>query len=253
MSALQLSNVSVVRNNVEILRDISFTVPAGQMIGLLGPNGAGKTTAVRALLGLQDIASGKATLGGTDIKNLNPRQRARAVSYLPQTRKMAWPIGVREAVALGRFAYGNPMGRLSDLDQRAVDDALIRCDLTALKDRSVASLSGGELARVHIARALAGGAPALIADEPTNALDPRHSLEVLGLLKARAREGSAILVILHDLRAAAQFCDQIILLDQGRLVAQGTPREVLSCERLAQVYQIRANWDDDDLKIIAPL
>jgi iron complex transport system ATP-binding protein len=253
MSALQLSNVSVVRQNVEILRDVSFTVPAGQMVGLLGPNGAGKTTAVRALLGLQDITSGQATLGGTDTKNLNPRQRARAISYLPQTRKMAWPIGVREAVALGRFAYGNPMGHLSDLDQRAVDDAIARCDLTALKDRSVASLSGGELARVHIARALAGGAPALISDEPTNALDPRHSLEILALLKVRTQEGSAILVILHDLRAAAQFCDQIILLDQGKLVAQGTPREVLSSERLAQVYQIRATWDDDDLKIIAPL
>jgi iron complex transport system ATP-binding protein len=249
MSVLALSNACVSRQNVAILKDVSFSVSAGKMVGLLGPNGAGKTTAVRALLGLQGLSHGAATIDGRDTNTLTAQERARAVSYLPQARTLAWPISVREAVALGRFAFGGPLGRPSAHDQAAVSEAITQCDLNHLATRSVSALSGGELARVHIARALASGTRALIADEPTNALDPRHGIDILSRLQIQAKNGAAVLVILHDLVSAARYCDEIILLDKGLVVAQGTPSEVLTPENLEQVYRIKAHWQDGDLKI----
>ncbi|MFN8956755.1 MAG: ABC transporter ATP-binding protein, partial [Hyphomonadaceae bacterium] len=218
--SLKLHEVSVTVQGAPLLRDVSFEVQPGKLVGLLGPNGAGKTTAVRALLGLQPLNAGRAYLDAQPAHSLSAKQRALIVSYLPQARKLAWPISVREAVALGRFAYGGPMGRLGPADSAAVEDALSRCALKGFEDRAVTSLSGGELARVHLARALAAQAPALIADEPTAALDPGHSYDVLAALQAQARAGQAVLVVLHDLALAARFCDEIILLNQGQRVIQ---------------------------------
>ncbi len=247
--SLKLHEVSVTVHGAQLLHGVSFEVMPGKLVGLLGPNGAGKTTAVRALLGLQPLNNGQASLDGQPAQSLTPKQRALRVSYLPQARKLAWPIAVREAVALGRFAYGGPMGRLGPTDAAAVDDALARCSLIGFEDRSVISLSGGELARVHLARALASQAPALIADEPTAALDPGHSFDVLATLQAQAREGQAVLVVLHDLALAARFCDQIILLHQGKLVIQAPPREALTPAILADVYGVKATWDQEQLML----
>jgi iron complex transport system ATP-binding protein len=249
MSALSLTDAVVTVQGIAILKSVSFRVEPGKLVALLGPNGAGKSTAVRALLGAQALTSGTAHIGTKRAGDYTPRERALAVSYLPQSRQLAWPIGVREAVALGRFAHGGAMGRLGPRDAKAVEDALARCDLTGFANRSVASLSGGELARVHIARALAANTPALIADEPIAALDPRHALDVLSLLRARAREGAAVIVILHDLNLATQFCDEVILLNQGQLVAQGPPREALTPKTLADVYRVSASWVGNDLRI----
>ncbi len=249
MTILQLENGSVINSGRYLIEDASFEVHAGQMVGLLGPNGAGKTTAVRALLGLQKLASGRASVVGDDIASLSPQDRALKIAYLPQVRQLAWPIIVREAVALGRFAYGVGLGPLKGEDKIAVEQAIEGCDLHALSDRSVASLSGGELGRVHIARAFASSAPALIADEPISALDPRHAFAVLELLQAKARQGNAILVILHDLALAARFCDTIILMDQGKVIASGTPRQALSCENIARVYGMEASWSDSGLLV----
>jgi iron complex transport system ATP-binding protein len=253
MSALSLTDVVVTLQGKPVLNGVSFGVEPGKFVALLGPNGAGKTTAVRALLGAQALTSGSALIGTKPAASYSPRERALALSYLPQSRQLAWPICVREAIALGRFAHGGAMGRLSPVDAKAVDDALERCDLTGFANRSVASLSGGELARVHIARALAANTPALIADEPIAALDPRHALDVLALLKGRAQEGAAVLVILHDLNLAAQFCDEIILLNGGQLIAQGPPRAALTTKTLGEVYRISAAWDGNDLRIAGTL
>lgn len=247
--SLKLHNASVTVHGAQLLRDVSFEVTPGKLVGLLGPNGAGKTTAVRALLGLQPLSAGHAYLDGQPSHSLTPKQRALRVSYLPQARKLAWPIAVREAVSLGRFAYGGPMGRLGPVDAAAVEDALTRCSLNGFEDRSVTSLSGGELARVHLARALASQGPALIADEPTAALDPGHSFDVLATLKYQASAGQAVLVVLHDLALAARFCDEIILLDQGKLVIQAPPREALNPQILSSVYRVKATWADGQLSL----
>ncbi len=247
--SLKLHEASVTVHGAQLLRDVSFEVTPGKLVGLLGPNGAGKTTAVRALLGLQPLSAGHAYLDAQPSHSLTPKQRALRVSYLPQARKLAWPIAVREAVSLGRFAYGGPMGRLGPVDAAAVKDALTRCSLNGFEDRSITSLSGGELARVHLARALASQGPALIADEPTAALDPGHSFDVLATLKSQASAGQAVLVVLHDLALAARFCDEIILLDQGKLVIQAPPREALNPQILSSVYRVKATWADGQLSL----
>jgi iron complex transport system ATP-binding protein len=247
--SLKLHEASVTMQGAKLLHAVSFEVTPGKLVGLLGPNGAGKTTAVRALLGLQPLDNGQALLDGQPSSSLTPKQRALRVSYLPQARKLAWPIAVREAVSLGRFAYGGPMGRLGPADAAAVDDALTRCSLIGFEDRSVTSLSGGELARVHLARALASQAPALIADEPTAALDPGHSFDVLATLQAQARDGQAVLVVLHDLALAARFCNEIILLHHGKLVIQAPPRAALTTSTLADVYGVKATWADGQLSL----
>jgi iron complex transport system ATP-binding protein len=245
--SLKLSRATVTLQGATLLQDVSFEVSPNKLVGLLGPNGAGKTTAVRALLGLQNLSTGQALLDGQPANSLTAKQRALRVSYLPQSRKLAWPIAVREAVALGRFAYGGPMGRLGPEDSAAVEDALARCSLKGFEDRAVTSLSGGELARVHLARALASQAPALIADEPTAALDPGHSFDVLSTLQAQARAGQAVLVVLHELSLAARFCDEIILLNQGSLVIQAPPQDALTPHILAEVYGITGVWSGDQL------
>jgi iron complex transport system ATP-binding protein len=249
MNSLSLVNACVTLKGVPILKDVSLSLKPSTMIGLLGPNGAGKTTAIRALLGLQALTSGQALIGGKPVSDMAPRDRALAVSYLPQARQFVWPIGVREAVALGRFAYGGAMGRLGPQDAHAVDDALVRCDLASFANRSVTSLSGGELARVHMARAFAAEAPALIADEPIAALDPRHALDILSLLQNQARAGDAVMVILHDLSLAARFCDEIILMDGGKVIATGPARDTLTVPMLRDVYDIAGNWDGGELRI----
>ena len=249
MSYLSLTDANVVQDKKSLLKNVSFSIESGMMVGLVGPNGAGKTTAVRALLGQQKMSSGSAKIAEINVATYTPQALARAIAYLPQTRHLAWPIGVYEAVALGRFAYGGALGRLSHVDKTAIDAAMLMCDLHMLARRSVASLSGGELARVHIARALASETLALIADEPIAALDPRHALDVLNLLKAKAQSGAAVLVILHDLNWAARFCDEIILMDQGHVVAQGAPRTILTSQSLADVFGVRASWDHDELTI----
>lgn len=245
--SLKLHGASVALDGAQILQDVSFQVQPGKLVGLLGPNGAGKTTAVRALLGLQVLSAGEAYLTDKPAHRLSVKERALRVSYLPQARKLAWPISVREAVALGRFAYGGPLGRISAADAKAIEDAMSRLSLQPFKDRAVTSLSGGELARVHLARALAAQAPALIADEPTAALDPGHSLDVLGILKTQALSGQAVLVVLHDLAMAARFCDEIILLHQGQCVIQAPPKQALTAEILANVYGVESDWRDDQL------
>jgi iron complex transport system ATP-binding protein len=249
VSGLALQDAVVTLGGARRLDGARFTVPAGALTGLLGPNGAGKTTAVRALLGLAPLESGQARIGVADPRRMDARARARAVAYLPQTRPLAWPMAVRDVVALGRFAYGGPLGRSGPQDSAAVARALCDCDLEALADRPADTLSGGERARMHVARALAARTPALVADEPTAALDPRHAIAVLDILKARAAAGCAVLVILHDLALAARSCDRIVLMDMGRVVADGAPQEVLTPERLAAVYGVAGRWRDGALTV----
>lgn len=250
MTGLLLQDARLVLGGRTVLDGVSFGVGAGELVALLGPNGAGKTSAVRALLGYASLQSGRATVGGKALAELPVRERAKAVAYLPQARPLAWPVAVHEAVALGRFAHGGPLGRLGSADAQAVKQAMEACQITGLAARSVASLSGGELARVHVARALATGATTLVADEPTAALDPRHAFGVMEILKERASGCRvATLVILHDLALAARFADRVVLLHDGRVAADGAPAEALAPDVLAQVYGITARWQGAALSV----
>lgn len=249
MSELVASELTVVRDDATLVNRVSLKCVPGELVALLGPNGAGKTTLLRAALGLIPVTDGGATLDGDDTQQLSAAARARQVSYLPQRRPLAWPSPVRDVVALGRFAHGAAIGRLSDTDQSAVNAALAACDLDALADRATDTLSGGELARAHFARAIAAQAPLLIADEPVAALDPRHQHRIMQLVRDFVSAGGGALVVLHDIALAARFADRLIWMRDGQLIADGPPEETLSAERLAEVYGVKASVDGNKVDI----
>lgn len=240
MTDLAVGGLSVALGGRTVVAEASLKVARGEMVVLLGANGAGKTTLLRGLLGMAPRTAGAVTIGGDDPAQLRAEERARRIAYLPQIRPLAWPIRVRDLVALGRFAHGVALGRLSPLDAAAVERALRVCDLAAFADRSATTLSGGELARVHVARAIAAEAPVLLADEPTAALDPLHQHQVMRLLRTSADAGCGVLVVTHDIGLAAQFADRLAWMADGRIVADGTPEATLTADRVAQVYGVRA-------------
>lgn len=240
MTELTVRNISVQADKATLVSDASFTLTRGEFVALLGPNGAGKTSLIRAAMGLQDASAGQSQLGGTDVKALSPAERARQIAYLPQTRPLAWPNSVRDVVSLGRFSHGAPLGRLKGLDAEAVDRALQACGLSDLAARKTNTLSGGELARVHCARAFAAEAPLLIADEPIAALDPRQQFRILDLIRSYVDQGGGALVVLHDIQLAARYASRMIWMKDGRIVADGPPADTLTPDRLRDIYGVNA-------------
>lgn len=222
---------------------VSFALRGGEFVALLGPNGAGKTTLLRAILGLGRRASGRVTIDDKPVGRMRTGQRARAMAYLPQSRPLAWPVSVRNLVALGRFAHGAGAGRLSDTDADAVDQALAACELTSFANRASDTLSGGELARVHVARALAARAPIVLADEPVAALDPKYQHQVMGILADFVAKGGAALVVIHDVGLAAQYASRLIWMRDGQILADGGVEHTLTPQRMADVYGVTAQID----------
>jgi iron complex transport system ATP-binding protein len=236
LSALDLS---VLFNGRVIVDRATLALKAGEFTVLIGPNGAGKTTLVRALAGLLP-AAGRIDLNGRPLAGLLARERARHIAYLPQGHVFHWPMAVAAVVALGRYPYADAFAVLTDADRAAIERALKATACGAFAEQAVTTLSGGERARVALARALASEAPILLADEPTVSLDPRHQLVVMELLARAAHEGGAVLAILHDLTLAARFADRVLVMDRGRLVAEGPPRAVFTPERIAAVFGVDA-------------
>lgn len=238
MSLFVANGLTYTADDRALVSDSSFTLEPGTLTALIGPNGAGKTTLLRMALGLLRPDAGSAEIAGQSTTSLSPMERARQIAYLPQSRPLVWPQPVRDIVALGRFAYGGAPTHLSEEDQAAITRALASCGLEGLEERGADTLSGGELSRVHLARALAAEAPVLLADEPVAALDPRYAHDVLRLFKKASGEGRAVLTVLHDLALAARYADRMIWMKDGRMVADGSPLETLTQERLREVFEI---------------
>jgi iron complex transport system ATP-binding protein len=221
-----------------VLAGADLTARAGEVVAVIGPNGAGKTTLLRAVAGLVR-ASGTIALGGTPLARLSLAERARRIAYLPQGNVFHWPLPVVDVVALGRLPRGAGAD-LSAADRSAVERAMAATGVAEHADRAVTTLSGGERARVALARVLATEAGVVLADEPTASLDPRYQMIVLDILRRHATAGGAVVAVLHDLGLAARHADRVIVLDGGRVVGDGPPHEVLTHKLLAVTFGIRA-------------
>ena len=239
---IKLESLSVRFGQSLVLQDINLSVGQGELVGLVGPNGSGKTTLLRAALGLIPHA-GEVLFGGDPRDQLPPLERARRIAFIPQQREIAWPLRVDKIIALGRAPY---LGQeTAEQSQAAVNRAIDKADLNSVRERPALELSGGEQARVLIARALAQETPVLIADEPAASLDPAHQLTLMQTFRAHTRDEGTVLVSLHDLGLAGRFCDRVVMLSGGRLVADGVPQDVLTQERLLEVYRVHAFIDRD--------
>jgi iron complex transport system ATP-binding protein len=220
------------------LEPLSAELDQAHFVGLIGPNGAGKSTLLRAMAALIDLSGGHVRLDGRKLHSIHHTTRARQIAYLAQSTPVSWPITVGELIDLGRLPH---RGRCAATeDRQAAQAALRRTAMTALVGRPITELSGGEYARAQLARALCVEAPVLLADEPIAQLDPFHQLQIMDLLRQHAHAGHLVVAVLHDLALAARYCDRLLLLDAGRLVADGLPAAVLTQTRLRSVYSIDA-------------
>ena len=236
MSVLRTQNLTVTRANRPVVDAVSLQVKDGECVGLIGPNGAGKTSLMRAALGLLPHT------GMCSLSTLPSAERARICAWMPQSREIAWPVSVETVIALGRIPHLPKGSRLRSQDQSAVEAAMAKMALSHLRNRPATALSGGEQARVLIARALAQETPLLMADEPIAGLDPAGQIATMRVFADLAQEGHAVLVSLHDLGLAARHCSRLVLLNQGKLVADGLPREVLSEQNLREVFGVSAHF-----------
>ena len=244
MTSLDAVDVSVNFGSRLVLDSVSMSVPHGKLIGLLGPNGAGKTTLVRALAGLQKLDQGEIKLDKENLSTFDREVLGRRIAYLAQGAECSWPLKVERIVELGRTPYLHRNRRLDTRDYDVIEKAMKEADISHLVGRTVSTLSGGERTRVMLARALASEPEFLLADEPVASLDPLHQLEVMELLTNVAHSGGAVVVVLHDLNLAMRFCDRIVLLNDGKLLADGIPEEVLNSEMLERVYGIEAKFSE---------
>ena len=235
MTTLAADGLTVRLGRKRVLQDIGFTANGGEVVGVLGPNGAGKSTLLKTILKLVP-SSGSVRINDCSVHDYSAQEFGRTIAYLPQERDVAWPMKVASVVALGRLPHRGPMAPLTENDTLAVRQAMDAVDVMGLEDRRVSELSGGERSRVLMARTLAQNAPILLADEPTSGLDPAHQISLLSLFRKLARQGLLVVLTLHELHFAARWCDQILLLEQGRLVADGKPSKVLSASRIRSVY-----------------
>jgi len=232
---LAADNLTLVRGGRSVIADLSTTLEPGRITAIVGPNGAGISSLLLGLAGLLAPASGTVTLGGDDIAGLHPRVRAQAIGYLPQAPDIAWDVAVEALVALGRLPW-------RDRGTDAIEAALDALSLQPLRRRPVSQLSGGERARVLLARVLAGEPRWILADEPLAALDLAHQLALTAHFTACAANGQGVVVVLHDLAIAMNHADRVLVLKDGRLIADGPPELALDPQVIAQGWGVKARW-----------
>ena len=220
------------------LHGVSVALEPGMVTAICGPNGAGKSTLLGVLAGLIAPVAGTVTLDGAPLAGLASRTRAQAIGFLPQTGDVAWDIAVAHLVALGRLPYGDEHGA----GRTSIEAALSAMGLESLADRPVSQLSGGERARALLARVLAGDPRWILADEPLAALDLAHQLALLTRLKYAARSGTGVVLVVHDLALAMNHADRVVVLDQGRVAADGAPEQALAEAVIARVWGVKARW-----------
>lgn len=250
-AAVRACDLHVELGHSPVLRGIDLTLARGRLTGVVGPNGSGKTTLLRAIFRGVRPSGGAVFVDGVDVDEMRGRDRARTVAAAVQEPGHPPGLTAREVVAIGRHPHHGDLGRPTQADLAAMERAAAEMGVDGLLDRELATLSGGERQRVHIARALAQEAPTVILDEPTNHLDIGHQFTLLRTLQGLTRaRGTTIAVAMHDLSAAARWCDDVAVLRDGHVAAFGPPRAVVTAELTAEVFAVASRWDDDEDRLL---
>jgi iron complex transport system ATP-binding protein len=242
MTRLDVANLGVDLEGAAVLRAIGCSFQSGELIGVIGPNGAGKSSLLRAIAGLLPYR-GSLALNGREVRAVKPAELSKLRAYLPQGGEVYWPLTANAVVSLGRFPFGDAE---TETGRAAIGRAMLAADVAQFADRPYPSLSGGERARVLLARALAAETKILIADEPAAQLDPKHAWEALGVLRQAAQNGALAIVALHDLTAASRMCDKVLALAGGEVQAFGTPAAILTPDLLQRVFGVDAHIGQKD-------
>jgi len=224
-----------------VLHDISFDIGPGEFVGIIGPNGSGKTTLLGCLTGILRYQRGKVLVGGKDVSTTSSLDIAQMVGVVPQVTSIGFEFTVQEVVLMGRYPHINRFGLERQADFEIADEAMRLTDTYRLRERMVTNLSGGERQRVIISRALAQEPKVLLLDEPTSHLDIRHQLEILNLIRRLNQDkGLTVLAVFHDLNLASRFCQRILLIHKGRIMADGGPKDVLTVENIEKSFEVSA-------------
>ncbi|MCY3563448.1 MAG: ABC transporter ATP-binding protein [Acidimicrobiia bacterium] len=256
MTGLRLSDVTVVLGETRVVDGVSLRVDRGEWLGLIGPNGAGKTTLLRAITGGATIETGEVSYGAGDLSQLGARRRARLMAVVPQHPVVPWGMAVADYVLLGRTAHMGWLGRETSHDLDVARRAVVEMGLEKLSTRRLDELSGGELQRAVLARALTQAAPLLILDEPTSSLDVGHGQQMMEMVdRLRGEQGLTVISALHDLTLAAQFCDRLVMMAGGKAILEGPPGAVITERSLRDHYgaSVRVLTGPDFGVVVIPL
>lgn len=238
-ATLKADHLGLTRGGQVAVRDLSAALAPGRITAIVGPNGAGKSSLLLGLAGLLAPSHGSVSLEGASLAQMTPQARARAIGYLPQSPDIAWDVATEALVALGRLPWA---GRGAARHDPAVEDALAALDLEALRHRRVSQLSGGERARVLLARVLAGSPRWILADEPLAALDLAHQQRLIAHFRSCAAAGQGVVVVLHDLAIAMNHADDVLVLKDGQCIAGGAPQTALAPAVIRQGWGAEMNW-----------
>ncbi|GFM68085.1 Fe(3+) dicitrate ABC transporter ATP-binding protein FecE [Pseudomonas lijiangensis] len=239
MSILQAQQLDIGYGDTRIVQSLSFSPPPGKVTALIGPNGCGKSTLLKAFARILTPQAGKLSLDGQAYAQISPRELARKIAFLPQVLPIPEGVSVRQLVAYGRSPHNSLWGRLSGADRSSVDQALQRMELETLAERPLSDLSGGQRQRAWLAMVLAQDAAIVLLDEPTTYLDISHQVELLDLMRQLSAEGKTVITVLHDINQACRYADHLAVMQAGRLVASGTPDEVLDAELVSRVFDVQ--------------
>ena len=239
MSILQAQQLDIGYGDTRIVQALSFSPPPGKVTALIGPNGCGKSTLLKAFARILTPQAGKLSLDGQAYAQISPRELARKIAFLPQVLPIPEGVSVRQLVAYGRSPHNSLWGRLSGADRSSVDQALQRMELETLAERPLSDLSGGQRQRAWLAMVLAQDAAIVLLDEPTTYLDISHQVELLDLMRQLSAEGKTVITVLHDINQACRYADHLAVMQAGRLVASGTPDEVLDAELVSRVFDVQ--------------
>lgn len=246
------SELSYQKGETRILNNVSMQAMPGELIGLIGPNGAGKSTLLSLLAGLTTPLSGTIKLDQAHLSKISPADRAQTIGWLEQIGHIHWPLSVHRLVSLGRFPHLSAWQKMTDEDEQIIQSALEQTDSAHLQTRDATTLSGGERARVLLARVLAAQPDLLLADEPVSSLDLGHQLQTMDVLRRFAQANNTCIVVLHDLSLAARYCDRLYLMHQGEMKASGDATAVLSNANIREVYGVDVIAGGDSIPWIVP-